>query len=92
MWAGCSVLVPFLINDDPLIITKQSVGRAERGREDGSKKGGVLDIREDTEIGEGANDGEKDDGLNWIVDSASREGQKRYAHDDESLEGLLCEL
>ena len=56
------------------------MGCAECGGEAGSKEGGVLDGRKDTEIGEGYDDEEKDDGLNWIVDGAPGEGQKRDAH------------
>lgn len=74
MWVGCSFEVPFFIDDDPLPITQQGMGSTERGREDGSKEGGVFDGRENTEIGEGANDEEKDDGFDWVVNSAPREG------------------
>lgn len=61
------------------------MGRAERGREDGSDEGGVFYGGEYTKIGQGAENEERDDGFDWTVNGATCEGHKRDAHGGESL-------
>lgn len=43
----------------------------------------MLYGREDPEVGEGADDGERDDSFDWVVDSAASEGEKRDTHDED---------
>lgn len=48
--------------------------------EAGGEEGGVLDGVEDVEVGEGADDGEEDDGLDGRVCGMEREGPEEKAH------------